>query len=86
MLPVLDWLEFCKRYKRDLKNPETRRTIAATIAAARRTSAITLVYGANDTEHNEAVVLQGIFKRIARAESSVSTGHEGRRKVAKATE
>jgi uncharacterized protein YeaO (DUF488 family) len=59
------WLEFCKRYKAELKNPKLRRTIADTVRAARKRSAITLVYAAKDTEHNEAVVLQPIFKRMA---------------------
>ena len=59
------WLEFCKRYKSELKSPEARKTIAGIVQAARKHSAITLVYGAKDTEHNEAVVLQAIFKRVA---------------------
>jgi len=58
------WLEFCERYKAELKNPEVRKTIADIVQAARKQSAITLVYRAKDTEHNEAVVLQAIFKRI----------------------
>ena len=77
------WLEFCKRYKSELKNSDTRRMIAATIAAAKRASTITLVYGAKDTEHNEAVVLQGVFKRIARSELKVSKKHDGGRKAVK---
>ena len=52
------WLEFCERYKVELKNPEVRATIAQTIPAAQKPSAITLVYGAKDTDHNEAIVLQ----------------------------
>jgi uncharacterized protein YeaO (DUF488 family) len=59
------WLEFCKRYKAELKNPDARKTIADIVQAARKHPAITLVYGAKDTEHNEAVVLQAIFKRMA---------------------
>jgi uncharacterized protein YeaO (DUF488 family) len=59
------WLEFCKRYKAELKNPEGRKSIADIVQAARKHSAITLVYGAKDTEHNEAVVLQAIFKKVA---------------------
>lgn len=59
------WLEFCKRYKAELKNPKLRKTIADTVQAARKRSAITLVYAAKDTEHNEAAVLQPIFKRMA---------------------
>jgi len=59
------WLEFCERYKAELKNPKARKTIADIVQAAQKHSAITLVYGAKDTEHNEAVVLQAIFKRMA---------------------
>jgi uncharacterized protein YeaO (DUF488 family) len=60
------WPEFCKRYKAELKNPKAKKTIADTVHAAQKYSAITLIYAAKDTEHNEAVVLQDIFKRRAR--------------------
>jgi uncharacterized protein YeaO (DUF488 family) len=66
------WPEFRKRYKRELVNPETRNAIAQTIRAAKKAPAITLIYGAKDEKHNEAVVLQGVFKRIARSESTKS--------------
>ena len=66
------WLEFCKRYKEELKNSEVRATITQTIHAARKRSAITLIFGAKDIEHNEAVVLQGVFKRIASSKSHSS--------------
>ena len=33
--------------------------------AAQKHSAMTLIYGAKDMEHNEAVVLAPIFKRAA---------------------
>jgi len=59
------WPEFCKRYKAELKGPKLRKMIADTVQAAKKQSTITLVYGAKDTEHNEAVVLQPIFKRAA---------------------
>jgi uncharacterized protein YeaO (DUF488 family) len=59
------WLEFCKRYEEELKAPKVKEEIADTVHAARKYSAITLIYAAKDTEHNEAVVLQGIFKRRA---------------------
>jgi uncharacterized protein YeaO (DUF488 family) len=61
------WLEFCKRYKAELRNPEAKKAIADTVHAAQKYSAITLIYAAKDTEHNEAVVLQNLFKRKARA-------------------
>ena len=78
------WFEFCKRYKRELKSPEARATITQTIHAAQKWPAITLVYGAKDTAHNEAIVLQGIFKRIASSNSGASKARESRSKVTKA--
>jgi uncharacterized protein YeaO (DUF488 family) len=59
------WLEFCKRYKAELKAPEAKKAIADTVRAAKKYSAIALIYAAKDTEHNEAVVLQDLFKRRA---------------------
>jgi len=61
------WLEFCKRYKVELKNPEAKKAIADAAHTARRHSAITLIYAAKDTKHNEAVVLRTLFKRKAGA-------------------
>ena len=61
------WLEFCKRYKVELTNPKAKKAIAETVHAAQKYSAITLIYAAKDTEHNEAVVLQTLFKRKAGA-------------------
>ena len=59
------WLEFCKRYEAELKAPEMKHAIAQIVHAAEKHSVMTLVYGAKDTEHNEAVVLAPIFKRAA---------------------
>jgi uncharacterized protein YeaO (DUF488 family) len=59
------WPGFCKRYKEELKSPRLRKLIADAVKAAQKCSAITLVYAAKDTEHNEAVVLQSIFKKMA---------------------
>lgn len=61
------WLEFCKRYKLELKNPKAKKAIADTVHAAQKYSAITLIYAAKDTEHNEAIVLRTLFKRKAGA-------------------
>jgi uncharacterized protein YeaO (DUF488 family) len=61
------WLEFCKRYKVELKNQEAKTAIADTVHVAKKYSAITLIYAAKDTEHNEAVVLRNIFRRKAGA-------------------
>jgi uncharacterized protein YeaO (DUF488 family) len=70
------WLEFCKRYRNELKNPEVRATITQTIHAAAKRNAITLIYGAKDTEHNEAIMLQRIFKRIASSKLSENRSKE----------
>jgi uncharacterized protein YeaO (DUF488 family) len=57
------WLEFCTRYKAELAAPKMRDAIAQLAHAAQAHSAMTLIYGAKDTVHNEAVVLRPIFKR-----------------------
>ncbi|MDQ2866491.1 MAG: DUF488 family protein [Candidatus Eremiobacteraeota bacterium] len=66
------WLEFTKRYKVELKEPEARQAVAEIVDAAGRSSVITLIYGAKDTEHNEAVVLRGILKRRFRPKKPVA--------------
>ncbi len=65
------WLEFCKRYKAESSSPEVKDAIAQIVQAAQNRSTMTLIYGAKDTEHNEAVVLQPIFKRAA-AKASIT--------------
>lgn len=59
------WPEFCKRYASELKAPEKQTAIARIVNAAKKYSRITLVYGAKDVEHNEAVVLLPLLKRAA---------------------
>ena len=61
------WLEFCKRYKVELRSPEAKKAIADTVHIAQKHSAITLIYAAKDAAHNEAVVLRTLFKRKAGA-------------------
>jgi uncharacterized protein YeaO (DUF488 family) len=52
---VSNWGEFCRHYHAELeKNP----TSWLPIIQAARTRPVTLVYGARDTEHNNAVVLK----------------------------
>lgn len=49
------WSEFCRSYFKDLKrNPDAW----APIVAAARKGTVTLIYGARDTEHNNAVALR----------------------------
>jgi uncharacterized protein YeaO (DUF488 family) len=48
------WHEFSRRYRAELKANEAA---VAEIATFLRSGRVTLLYGARDTEHNEAVVL-----------------------------
>lgn len=59
------WVEFCKRYKAELRAPEIKHAIAEIVHAAAKHASMTLIYGAKDTLHNDAVVLLPIFKRAA---------------------
>jgi uncharacterized protein YeaO (DUF488 family) len=54
------WPEFKARYKAELKQSSPQITLLKQ-AIARGTA--TLLYGARDTEHNEAVVLQELLSR-----------------------
>ena len=54
------WKEFCKHYSAELeKNPDGW----APIAEAACSGAVTLVYGARDAEHNNAVALKEFLER-----------------------
>jgi uncharacterized protein YeaO (DUF488 family) len=59
------WVEFRKRYSHELADPKVRQLMKQIIAEAKDAPALTLVYGARDTEHNEAVVLREKFRRFA---------------------
>lgn len=54
------WTEFQRRYKEELKaNPES----LVLLKQEARRGAVTLLYGARDEEHNEAVVLAKMLAR-----------------------
>jgi uncharacterized protein YeaO (DUF488 family) len=59
------WPEFRKRYRAELAAAGATKLIRDLLASARRAKTITLLYGAKDREHNEAVVLRGLFERVA---------------------
>ncbi len=67
------WSEFGKRYKVELKEAQGREAIVSILDSAKQAPAITLVYGAKDTEHNEAVVLCGILERRLRSKDRGTT-------------
>ena len=54
------WEEFCRRYRDELASPE-RREIMERLAQLSRQGPVTLVYGAKDEEHNNAVVIQDML-------------------------
>ena len=57
------WQEFCRHYFSDLKKiPESW----TPIQAAAKKGTVTLVYGARDTEHNNAVALRDFLTRLKR--------------------
>jgi uncharacterized protein YeaO (DUF488 family) len=60
------WPEFKKRYTEELRDPAIREHIKEIVEAAKNKPAITLLYGAKDAEHNQAVVLRSVFERLAR--------------------
>jgi uncharacterized protein YeaO (DUF488 family) len=59
------WPEFRKRYRAELAAAGATQVIRDLLASAKRAKTITLLYGAKDREHNEAVVLRDLFERVA---------------------
>lgn len=59
------WPEFRKRYRAELAAAGATEIIRGLLASAKRAKTVTLLYGAKDQKHNEAVVLRGLFERVA---------------------
>jgi uncharacterized protein YeaO (DUF488 family) len=59
------WKEFAARYRAELRLPEAARLVDELVAQAKR-APITLVYGAKDELHNQAVVLRDVIERRLR--------------------
>lgn len=53
------WAEFQRRYRAELKPKQEQ---LATIKAQARKTRVTLIYGAKDEEHNDAIVLLNLLK------------------------
>ena len=66
------WQEFAVRYRRELQASEARATLKD-LARRATTGTVTLVYGARDEEHNNAVVLRSTIKRRARSRARDSS-------------
>ncbi len=59
------WDEFRKRYARELQDPAKRAALRDMADRSRRVT-VTLVFGAKDELHNNAVVLKRLIEAIAR--------------------
>lgn len=64
------WSEFRKRYRSELTKSHAAKSIGEILNAAKPSKTITLLYGAKDSEHNEAIVLRGLFERVAARKSN----------------
>ena len=56
------WMEFRTRYRKELNRPEQNRAIED-LARLAQAQTVTLLYGASDKEHNQAVVLKECIDR-----------------------
>jgi uncharacterized protein YeaO (DUF488 family) len=54
------WKEFRKRYQKELKENKEQIEI---LKGQQQKGTVTLVYGARDEEHNEAIVLKELFSK-----------------------
>lgn len=59
------WTEFRERYRHELAAPEQRARLQALLDAA-GAGPLTLVYGAKDEQHNQAVVLRELLEHECR--------------------
>lgn len=57
------WEEFRKRYLKELERPEARPMLHEIREAAKKAT-VTLVYGARDETHNQAVVLKQAIEKM----------------------
>lgn len=67
------WYEFVERYRAELRNP-TAAALLDEIAARAKQGRVTLLYGARDELHNQAVVLADIIRRKIRAKTTPTKG------------
>jgi len=57
------WKEFRKRYRQELRSASARQMLKE-LAAMAGNDTVTLVYGAKDKTHNQAVVLREVLERM----------------------
>ena len=59
------WKEFRKRYRQELRSANAR-SMLRELAELAGKDTVTLVYGAKDETHNQAVVLREVLERMTR--------------------
>lgn len=70
------WEEFRKRYRHELRSANAR-SMLRELAELAVKDTVTLVYGAKDKTHNQAVVLREVLERMTRI--GLDEGKESRR-------
>jgi uncharacterized protein YeaO (DUF488 family) len=63
------WKGFVERYRRELRAPAARERLAE-LATRAAQGAVTIVYGARDERHNNAIVVRDEIARLLRARRS----------------
>ncbi|MBV8638912.1 MAG: DUF488 family protein [Candidatus Eremiobacteraeota bacterium] len=58
------WAEFKTRYKQELRDPDVRAHLHEILEQAGKSQTITLVFGAKDREHNQAIVLEEALRQM----------------------
>ena len=58
------WKDFQNHYRRELESDKALKAKLAGLAKLARRRVVTLVYGAHDQEHNQAVVLKEAIDRL----------------------
>lgn len=72
------WIEFQRRYRAELAQPERAQVLDA-LATIARSGRVTIVYGARDQVHNQAhVIADEIARRLGGAPSGASGEVDGR--------
>jgi uncharacterized protein YeaO (DUF488 family) len=69
------WGEFRRRYAEELR---ARGSLVEALRARARLGPLTLVYGARDEAHNDAVVLRDVILGAVSPASAVSNGNDAR--------
>jgi uncharacterized protein YeaO (DUF488 family) len=67
------WNGFVERYQQELRAPAARKRLAD-LATRAAEGAVTIVYGARDEQHNDAIVVRDEIARRLRARASRPVG------------